>query len=356
MTADELNQLRDKREITILETNKRKWKTDEEVTLKVRVKNVSSIHVQVYRFDLEKHYSERTDEIDQTQNLSFMRANHSYSYEIASKNPYQVQVYDIKIEGVPSSRGVWVVELEGEGISSRAFIRKGAIVNTKRLNSAGTELKFYDETGSCVSGYSIWMDGKKHDVDSAFVIPYGETEKNVSLTWMKDGFAERFVVTVPRESYYLDISYIYNNESFIVGSKAKILLHPHLRMPFDAEVDVSFKLLEKTRIVVTLTNNLGIRSSIDFDNVQFKSTEDYVLEFPIQSYTSQISIAVSAKVRKYNRTEDNLTSNHSININLSEENTNFMDLYIRRGKEGYCLFLFGKNGEPIARTEVVVKL
>lgn len=42
-------------------------------------------------------------------------------------------------------------------------------------------------------------------------------------------------------------------------------------------MEVSLKLLEKVKILVTLTNNLGIRSTIDFDNVQFKSTEDYVL-------------------------------------------------------------------------------
>lgn len=99
----------------------------------------------------------------------------------------------------------------------------------------------------------------------------------MNLIFVKDDFAERFTVTVPRESYYLHINYIYNNESFIVGSKAKILLHPRLKLPFDTEVDVSFKLLEKVKILVTLTNNLGIKSTIDFDNVQFKSTEDYVL-------------------------------------------------------------------------------
>lgn len=101
----------------------------------------------------------------------------------------------------------------------------------------------------------------------------------------------------------MDIAYIYNTESFIVGSIAKVLLHPKLSMTFDRNMDVSFKLLEKVKILVTLTNNLGIKSTIDFDNVQFKSTEDYLLEFPIQSYTSRIEIFVSAKVKKYNKVE-----------------------------------------------------
>jgi len=57
-----------------------------------------------------------------------------------------------------------------------------------------------------------------------------------------------------------------------VGSIAKVLLHPTLRLSFDQTLDVNFKLLEKVKILVSLTNNLGIRSTIDFDNVQFKAT------------------------------------------------------------------------------------
>jgi hypothetical protein len=66
-------------------------------------------------------------------------------------------------------------------------------------------------------------------------------------------------------------------------------------------MDISFKLLEKVKILVTLTNNLGIKSTIDFDNVKFKPNEEYLLEFPIQSYTKNIDISISAKVKKYNK-------------------------------------------------------
>lgn len=101
-------------------------------------------------------------------------------------------------------------------------------------------------------------------------------------------------------------------------------------MGFDRNMEVSFKLLEKVKILVTLTNNLGIKSTIDFDNVQFKATEDYLLEFPIQSYTTKIDIAVSAKIKKYNKIEEELTSGRTIEINLSEGNTNFLDLYMKK--------------------------
>ena len=200
------------------------------------------------------------------------------------------------------------------------------------------------------------MEGKKHNIESSFTIPYGESDKNLSLVITKDGYAERFNVYVPRESYYIDMAYIYNSESFIVGSIAKILLHPRLNLAFDRNMDINFRLLEKVKILVTLTNNLGIKSTVSFDNVQFKSTEDYVLEFPVQSFTSRIEILITGKVKKYNGKEEDLTSGHTIDINLAEGNTNFLDLYMRKKKDGYYVYLLGKNGEPVPRTEVIVQI
>lgn len=41
----------------------------------------------------------------------------------------------------------------------------------------------------------------------------------------------------------LDMAYLYNTESFIVGSIAKVLLHPRLNLSFDRNIDISLKLL-----------------------------------------------------------------------------------------------------------------
>jgi hypothetical protein len=196
---------------------------------------------------------------------------------------------------------VWIVDFSGKGIESRAFIRKGAIVSVTSTTMAGRKLKFYDESGSQVTNYKIWMEGKSHSAESSFIIPFGESSKNLSLIISKDGYSERFSVSVPSESYSLNIAYIYNNENFIVGSIAKVLLHPRLSLRFNENMDVSLKLLQKVKIMVTLINSLGIRSTIDVDNIEFKENEDYLLEFPIHSYTKDIEISVSAKITKYNK-------------------------------------------------------
>lgn len=61
------------------------------------MKNVSKIHVQIYKLDLEKHFLENNSEIDQTQSFSYLQPNHEYIYSTQTDSPYIVQIYDVKI-------------------------------------------------------------------------------------------------------------------------------------------------------------------------------------------------------------------------------------------------------------------
>jgi len=48
------------------------------------------------------------------------------------------------VEKIPKKCGFFIVELVGEGITSRAVIRKGAIACFEESNIDGKLLKFYD--------------------------------------------------------------------------------------------------------------------------------------------------------------------------------------------------------------------
>lgn len=50
-----------------------------------------------------------------------------------------------------------------------------------------------------------------------------------------------------------------------------------------------------------------------------------------------------------------MVNNHTININLGEDNLNFNDVYLRNGSKGYTLSVLGKNGEPSPYTQVVIR-
>jgi hypothetical protein len=78
---------------------------------------------------------------------------------------------------------------------------------------------------------------------------------------------------------------IYNHESFIVGNKSKVILHPVLKLGSEK---VSLENMKNIRVTANLVNNQNIKSSEKFDNLKFTDEKDYVLEVPIKSYTRSI--------------------------------------------------------------------
>ena len=51
-----------------------------------------------------------------------------------------------------------------------------------------------------------------------------------------------------------------------------------------------------------------------------------------------------------------MSSSRTIDINLSEDNTNFLDLYLKKTSEGYSVLLLGKSGEVVPNTEVIIQV
>ena len=343
--VDEVRKIKEKKSLEILESTKKYLKVEDEVELKLRVKNLSRIRVKIFQVDLEKRYLQNLS-LDESQDLSFLNPTDSFVYEVDNSNPYKEARYDIKVEQIGKSRGMWIVELEGDEVSSRAVICKGAITSINRVTTNGVELHFYDESGCPIEDMHLWMNEKKHTVSKKYLIPFGESNSQVKLIVVHQSLADTLYVNVPMESYEFKVGYIYGSESFISGNKAKIVLHPRLKIS-NTDSEVSLKLLKKARVRVELVNNLNIKNSLDFDGVAFSNSEDYLLEFPIQSYTKFISISVDADISLYSGKEQHVSSSKRIVIDLNENTTNFLDLYLRRTNEGECIYLLGKNGEPV---------
>ena len=160
-------------------------------------------------------------------------------------------------------------------------------------------------------------------------------------------------VSVPNESYSFNVGYIYGSESFIVGNKTKIMLHPRLTLGSNSNVKMNLELLEDVKITVDMLNNQDIKSSLEFDKVKFSNFKDYALEVPIQSYLKRININIEASIKKYSGDNVKLTSSKSIDIDLNEGSLDFIDLYLKKNQD-YCLYALGRNGEPISNLEAKV--
>lgn len=85
---------------------------------------------------------------------------------------------------------------------------------------------------------------------------------------MHDGFAEISEITLSTEEYEFKGTYIYNQESFLQGSKAKVLVHTSLSLNGVAS---TMTLIQDQVIKVTVKNHQDIPTIIEFRDIRFDS-------------------------------------------------------------------------------------
>jgi hypothetical protein len=222
----------------------------------------------VYELSTEKHHLSTTSDIDDSVSLDFIEPMTKVTKEVPAGSPFKESIVDFSLAKVLEGRpSVYIVDFRGEGISSRAVIRRGSIVALKRLTLAGVEIKFYQEDSRPIPELDVWCNNKRIHVKDKHIIPYGTAQQNVRLVAVSAGFAEVVNVTVPAEQYKLNVSYLYHEENFLVGTKAKVLLQARL---FNQNNPVTIKALKESRATITLLNHQNISSTfetaIDWDH------------------------------------------------------------------------------------------
>lgn len=60
------------------------------------------------------------------------------------------------------------------------------------------------------------------------MIPYGKIQENVSIIIVNNDYAELGNLEIKEEFYEFKCAYMYNDETFLKGNKAKILLQPRV--------------------------------------------------------------------------------------------------------------------------------
>ncbi|MGN6109587.1 MAG: hypothetical protein ACTHU0_31050, partial [Kofleriaceae bacterium] len=138
--------LRDRVELAWCATAPVRFAADQPVALDVDVNNVGELVVQVFRVDPIAYFHGRRREIDTSVDLDGLAASHELVLPIAEPPIRRVRR---RIELPMCTRpGTYVIDLIGNGMSSRALITKGGLRHVERRGAAGHVVTILDETGA----------------------------------------------------------------------------------------------------------------------------------------------------------------------------------------------------------------
>jgi hypothetical protein len=349
LTQSTYEQLVKKTEIAICVHNKPKFNIDESVVLEVDIKNVQTLFVKIFEINCENYYYNKKQPINTAMSLEGLIATYEETYSFNEK-PQKLIRRQIELDNIPKRRGLFIIEMIGNGYSSRAIIQKGGLSLVTRATTKGLILFILDEKSEiCKSETSgVWFMNNFYSTSiesGAILIPYmRETQSDNSII-VHDNFAELAYITVTEEKYDLQGFFHFNHESLIMGNTCKILVKPYLTINGR---EARLEKLRNCKITVMLTkieNDNAIPISHVFD--KFKVNEEIEIEIQIPPKLNKIDFIFEADVRNMSKEKnDSLSFRDSFQLNSYNEDFDLVKFYLNKRKGEYILYVLGKNGEP----------
>eukprot|EP00826_Nyctotherus_ovalis_P042781 TRINITY_DN4453_c0_g1_i3.p1 TRINITY_DN4453_c0_g1~~TRINITY_DN4453_c0_g1_i3.p1 ORF type:complete len:653 (+),score=206.47 TRINITY_DN4453_c0_g1_i3:240-2198(+) len=221
--------------VKIRPDNKECFKTDDPISLKVEIKNVPKLLIKVFEINLENYYRKTMSSFKSDINLDGLVA--SIERTVEHKEAPQIRHYkDLEFPELKGKVGLYVIELIGNGKSSRAVIKVGSLSVIAHNTSAGQICYILDSDHNicCHDSTGIWMDNTyfkaNTDKQGRIAIPYFPSSegKETQAILLHEGMAQLVDFKRMGERYTLKCGFYLLPESVIMGKTANIVIRPHL--------------------------------------------------------------------------------------------------------------------------------
>ncbi len=346
--------LKERVDIDFAHTNPAVFTPADEVRLDVHIKNVRKLIVKVFAIDELNFYRATHAAIDTTIDLDGLVAN--FEKTCAYDEPPFRRVRRTFAFPQCADRGVYVVELIGNGKSSRAVVRKGSLGYLENTGAAGHVFTILDESNRLLPDAAVYVGGRRYaaDREGRITVPFSTKPGREEMIIAAGGFASRDHFQHHAERYRLLAGIHVEREALLQGAKARVLIRPSLRLN---GTEVSLKLLEEVKLIIRSRDIDGVTTTVEVGDFQLNHDGESVYEFAVPDRLRQIGFTLRATVKNVSLNEkQDLAATASFAINGIDTRHAVADLFFSRDAGDYCLDLLGRNGEPKPGRPVTVEL
>ncbi len=355
MTPSEVKNLRDRVDIQLLPTNRKQYGVKDAVSLNVAVKNVKDLKVKVFELNTTGYYRQNLSEITTAIELDGLVANSesAVKYELPSMRRH-VEKLDFPQIKQP---GVYVVELIGNGVSSRAVIRKGRLTHTERIGAAGHVFQVFDDAGNLVTDAALWINGrefKAEDKSGEITVPFSGSPGQQQIVITRKGFSVLTQFQHTGESYSLKAPMHIAREQLVAGKQCTVTVRPELLLNGEP-IDVS--LLEDPVLTIRSVDIDGLSAEKQQNDFKLHNDRESTYTFRVPERLRAITIYLSGSIQNLNTGQkEQLSASRSLTLNRINETDKTEDLVLRHTADGYYIEDIGRNAEARSERPVSVEL
>lgn len=339
-----LDRLERRIEIEFAPTVRTRYAADAAVQLTVDVKNVPTLLLKVFTIDSFRYHTEKQREVDASIELDGVVPNSEQTFTYTEPPVRRVRrIFDLPML---SGAGTYVVELVGNGISSRAVIHKGSLRCVERTSAAGQVFRVYDEGGVHQKDAAIWFGGRDYaaGADGEILLPFSTAPRQRAAVLHTANRSSLVPFEHRAEAYRLHGAAHVERESLVAGQRARLLLRPQLRLD---GYPVSLLLLREPLLSLVATDLDGMETTQEVRDLQLADGRELTHEITVPERLASLRVTLQGKVENLAGDDVKLagdTATFAVNGIAATPLTTAVLLLPTQ--EGYVLEARGKDGEP----------
>ena len=338
--------LKDRIDIDFVPANRTCFRANDPVALDLDVKNVKTLLVKVFEINALNYYLEQKRDVDSAIALDGLVANEekTYTYE---EPPLRRVRRHFEFPALKAP-GVYVVEFIGNGMSSRAVIRKGRLRFVEQTGTAGHIFTVMDEDNKAVPDARLWLEGHEYtagkDKESGIVVPFSTKPGRQAIVLSRGKFATLDYFEHKAETYRLQVGFYVDREALLKRRKAQVLVRGAL---YIHDMPATVALLEDVSLVIQSTNRDQVSSTKEAPGFKLADDKESVYEFLTPDNLTRLSFTLNAKVKSLSENKKlDLSGSRSFLLNAVDTTDRIESLLLSRSDSGCVLQLLGKSGEP----------
>ena len=352
---NEYEELVKKIELTICEHNPKEFKIEEDVKIDFDFKNTKSINISIYEVNTENYYLTKKTPLNSLINVEGVIASHTLDIKIeGGENPLKRIRKAITFDQIPKNkRGVYLIEILGNGMSSRIIIKKGRLNLITRNTAKGVLCQMINEKNEILKGDKtyIWYNNIKYtcdEKDGFIALPYKVlVDPSNKCILVHDSYADITEIKKKSENFILKGFFNFSNESIISGNMLKVTFKPLL---FSNGRETSLEQIKNGIITVKMKKleaNEIIPVTTTFDNVEFKDdNKEYEFEVLIPPMMEEMVFEFEGEIN-INDKGKKIKVDYYQDSNFSNCNNEISTHLLHKVGKKYFYDYLGRNGENI---------